>query len=402
MKVTAVIAEYNPFHNGHAYQLRKARELTGDSRLMVIMSGDFVQRGAPAVFNKYVRTRMALLSGADLVLEMPVFGSAASAEDFASCGVSMAVRTGAADFLSFGSESGDLKLLERQAALYGMETPEISARIRDGLKRGLSWPRAREEAFLHAGAPVPVSPNDILACEYLRAIRRQGSLLVPVPVERNDGGYHSSGKKGSFASATAIRRALAENDLDFITGTVPEDFFPCLQQEACPQLTSDDFSIVLNEKLLTLPLCELTEISGMPEDLARKLRKSRLSFASFSERTAASKDRQYTYARVSRCLLNTVLGITREETEQFKALGSAPWLRILGFRKDALPLLSEIKKHAQVPMISKTADAAALLSGPALELFYKHLQCAELYRLAAEAKTGRPMGNEFTRSPVIL
>ena len=97
-----------------------------------------------------------------------------------------------------------------------------------------------------------------------------------------------------------------------------------------------------------------------------------------------------------------VLGITREETERFKALDSAPWLRILGFRKDALPLLSEIKKHSTVPMITKTADAAALLSGPSLELFYKHLQCAELYRLAAELKTGRPMKNEFTRSPVII
>ena len=131
--------------------------------------------------------------------------------------------------------------------------------------------------------------------------------------------------------------------------------------------------MILNEKLLTLPLCELTGISGMPEDLARKLHKNRLSFASFSERTASSKDRQYTYARVSRCLLNTVLGITRE-TERFKALDSAPWLGTSAFRKDALPL-SEIKKHSAVPMITKTADAADLLSGPSLELFYKALMC---------------------------
>ena len=402
MKTTAVIAEYNPFHNGHAYHIRQARAQTGAGGLLVVMSGDYVQRGAPAVYNKYVRTRMALLSGADLVLEMPVFGSVASAEDFASCGVSMAARTGAADFLSFGSESGDLKILESQAALYGSETPEISVHIREGLRRGLSWPRAREEAFRTAEASVAVSPNDILACEYLRAIRRQGSSMLPVPVERSDGGYHSSGKKGSFASATAIRRALEAEDLDFLAEVVPEAFFSCLSLEPCPQMTADDLSMVLNEKLLTLSLGELTEISGMPEDLARKLHKNRLSFATFSDRTAASKDRQYTYARVSRCLLNTALGITREETERFKALGSAPWLRILGFRRDALPLLSEMKKRSEAPMITKTADAASLLSGPALELFYKHLQCAELYRLAAELKTGRPMRNEFTRSPVII
>ena len=306
-------------------------------------------------------------------------------------------------FLSFGSESGDLKLLERQAALYEAETPEVSARIREGLKRGFPGQGPREQAFLHTNAPVPVSPNDILACEYLRAIKSHGSSMLPGPVERNDGGYHSSGRKGSFASATAIRKALAENDLDFLTQVVPEAFFSCLKLESCPQVTADDFSMILNEKLLTLPLSGLTGISGMPEDLARKLHKNRLSFASLSERTASSKDRaSIPYARVSRCLLNTVLGITREETERFKALDSAPWLRILGFRKDALPLLSEIKKHSAVPMITKTAHAAALLSGPSLELFYKHLQCAELYRLAAELKTGRPMKNEFTRSPVII
>lgn len=106
--------------------------------------------------------------------------------------------------------------------------------------------------------------------------------MLPVPVERNDGGYHSSGRKGSFASATAIRKALAENDLDFLTEVVPEAFFSCLKLESCPQVTADDFSMILNEKLLTLPLCELTGISGMPEDLARKLHKNRLSFASFS------------------------------------------------------------------------------------------------------------------------
>ena len=142
MKTAAVIAEYNPFHNGHSRHLKEARALTGADFVMAVMSGDFVQRGAPAVFHKYMRTRMALLSGAGLVLEMPVFGSVASAEDFASCGVSLAAKTGAADFLSFGSESGDLNFLERQAALYEAETPEVSARIREGLKRGLSWPRA--------------------------------------------------------------------------------------------------------------------------------------------------------------------------------------------------------------------------------------------------------------------
>lgn len=417
MKVTGIIAEYNPFHNGHKFHMEEARRLTGADYIIAVMSGDYVQRGAPAVYSKYMRARTALLSGADLVLEMPVFGSVSSAEDFAACGVSMLNHTGVTDYLCFGSESGDLESLKAQAALYDNETEEISSLIRTGVRSGLSWPKARETAFktvrregtgAKAGAwnektASPLSsPNDILGCEYIRALGRTGSLMIPVPVKRTDPGYHSEEKSGSFASATAARRAIQKGDLDFLSQVLPDAFFSAMAEEPCPPVEFDDFSMVLCEKLLTMSQEETAFTAGMPEDLAARLHRNRNVFYPASDLTAVSKSRQYTYARVSRCLLCLMLGITKEDSLNFKAHASAPWLRILGFKRDAAPLLSALKKQAGLPILTKTANASALLEESAMKLFETHVRAADLYRMAAQLKTGRSMKNEFTRSVIIV
>jgi len=409
MRTAGIIAEYNPFHNGHQYHIEKTRELTGADYCIVVMSGDYVQRGTPAIYNKYMRARTALLSGADLVLEMPVYGSAASAADFSACGVSMLEKTGVVDFLSFGSECGNMEALKEQAALYENENEEISLLIKEGLKSGLSWPAAREQAFRtfysKKGEPIPAmsaAPNDILGCEYLKALKAVGSKIMPVTVPRTDPGYHSEERAGSFASATAARKAIVDGDFDFLSAVLPEAFFSCLENDPCPPVAFDDFSLLLCEKLLTMGLEEISAIAGMPSDLAAKLYKNRRNFSHASELVAASKDRQYTYARVSRCLLNLVLGVTKDEEAWFKSYGSAPWLRILGFRRDAAPLLSAMKKAAQAPVLTKVAGAQARLSEPAGALFQKHLQTAELYRMVCQLKSGRTMKNEFTRGILLV
>jgi len=409
MKVAGIIAEYNPFHNGHQYHMEKTRELTGTDYCVVVMSGDYVQRGTPAIYHKYLRAKTALLSGADLVLEMPVFGSVASAEDFAACGVSTLQKTGIVDVLSFGSECGNMDSLEKQAELYEEENEEISALIKEGLKSGLSWPSARDRAFriYYENDPdklpfLSSAPNDILGCEYVKALKKSGSRMVPVTVARTDPGYHSKEKAGSFASATAARRAIMDKDLDFLVSVLPESFFSCLKEEACPPVTFDDFSLLLNEKILTAKPETIAAAAGMPADLAAKLYRERMQFLSASDHVTASKDRQYTYARVNRCLLNLVLGITKEEEACFKSFDSAPWIRILGFRRDAAPLLSAMKQTAQVPVLTKVSDAKEHLSEPAAELFHKHLQAAEIYRMVSELKSGRTMKNEFTRGILIV
>ena len=422
MKVTGIIAEYNPFHNGHQFHIQKARELTGADYIVVIMSGDYTQRGTPAIFNKYVRAKAALLSGADLILEMPVYGSVVSAQDFASCGVNSLSATGICDCLFFGSEAGDIELLKKQAEFMSGESEEVSALIKEGLKSGLSWPAALAKAHgtnvstANAAAEnasvekanvvqelVATTPNDILGIEYIKAINKLHSDMQPVTIKRTDPGYHSEERSGSFASATAARKAILEANYDFAHEVLPDSLFECLAEESCPPITFDDFSLLLGERLLNMPLETMMNVSGMPEDLARKFYKNRMEFLKASELVAARKDRQYTYTRVNRCLLNLMLGITKDDMETFKSYDMVPWLRILGFRKDAGALLSELKKNASAPIITKTANASSILSEPdRFALFEKHLNTSELYRLSCQLRNGRSMKNEYTRSIIIV
>ncbi len=401
MNTTGIIAEYNPFHNGHKYHLEQARAVTGCDYVIVVMSGDYTQRGTPAIYSKYMRAKTALFAGADLVLEMPVYGSVSSAPDFAECGVNTLASTGLCDFLFFGSECGDIKTLKTQAHVLSDESEEISEKIRDGLKRGLSWPDARALAYGET-ASVVSSPNDILGIEYIRAIEKHHLAIEPVTLKRNDPGYHSEQKSGSFASATAVRKAIFSQEFDFLHEVLPEEHFTCLTEYQCPPVTFDDVSLLLNEKLLTMTLEQILNISGMPEDLARKLYKNHLDFATAEQLVSERKDRNYTYTRINRCLLNLMLGITKEDSLLFKEYGLAPWLRILGFRKDAGPLLSELKKKATAPIITKTANADGILSEKQLALFDKQLTTAEIYRLLSYLKSGRVQKNEFTNSIIIL
>ncbi len=401
MKVTGIIAEYNPFHNGHKFHLEQARKTTGSDYTIVVMSGDYTQRGTPAIYSKYMRAQTALLAGADLVIEMPVFGSVSSAPDFAECGVKLLDSTGICDFLFFGSESGNLSTLTEQANALSDESEEISLKIKDGLKNGLSWPDARANAY-GGSEIIASSPNDILGIEYIRAIKRVQSNITPMTLKRSDPGYHSEEKSGSFASATAARKAILSHDLDFLHEVLPDEHFDSLCKYSCPPVTFDDCSLLLMEKLLTMSLEQITGIAGMPEDLARKLYKNKLEFLPAEQLVASRKDRNYTYTRVNRCLLNLMLGITKNESTLFKSYNSAPWIRILGFRKDAAPLLSELKKCATAPIVTKTASAGSVLSEQSFALFEKHLMTSELYRALSQLKTDRIIKNEYTNSVIIV
>lgn len=430
MKTVGIIAEYNPFHNGHLYQIEESRRQTGADYVIVAMSGDYTQRGMPAIYNKYRRTAAALYGGADLVLELPIFGAVSPAADFAKCGVATLLHTGAVDMLCFGSECGDLDVLKKQAELAFEETAELSEEIKRGLKKGLTWPQAQTAAYQSVRAayrPVteagsspslPVSsPNDILAVEYLRAMKRLGTSIKPFTIKRKGTGYHSMERIGGFSSATAARAAIFEGQSEFLKTVLPDAYFMAEAREPAPALCFNDFTLILNEKLLSSSREIIASIASMPNDLADKLYRERLHFMKADDLAGASKDRQYTYSRVSRCLLNLTLGITKVQEQQFKSLGSAPWLRILGFKRNSGPLLSEIKKNATAPIITKVADAKKRFEifdekRPATqtygkgqtrtELFAAHLRTSELYRMIAEQKTGKPMRNEFTRQIMIL
>ncbi len=428
MKVVGIIAEYNPFHNGHAWQIREAQRLAGADFCIIAMSGDFVQRGAPAVFDKYTRTRMALCAGADLVLEIPPVFACGSAEDYASCGVALLDRLGIVDALCFGSECGQTKPLMDLARILCREPEAYRKRLKEELKNGLSFPLARQKALeeylagtadgLASGLSDLLSlPNNILGIEYCKAILRRGSRMEPIAVLRRGSGHHDASLPAAdgdvFPSATALRSMLTARPEDGVrrhftelSRSVPTPVLSLIGQ-AYP-LVPDDFSVLLSQRLLDLQIsgCPLSSFYDVPEDLAARISRRTLEFSGFSDRCAALKTRQYTYTRVSRALLHILLNMTAQDADTRKSHDYISCFRILGFRKDAGALLSAIQKAARfpdpVPMITRTAGAASVLGTDALEEFRRDLFCSHIYQSVLAARSGRKIANEFTAPLVVM
>ena len=289
MKTAGIIAEYNPFHRGHQYQIDALRARTRADFIVVAMSGDFVQRGEPAVFDKYTRTRMALSCGADLVLELPVAFATSSAEDFAACGVALLDKLGAVDILCFGSELGEL------------EPEEFKSRLRELLKRGLSYPAARYAALSdHGVLKNPLSsPNNILAVEYLKALKRRKSAIAPVTIRREGQGYHElEAPERCLPSASAIRKLILEGKPERWRSLLPEAALAALLSEgaeAAP-IRTDDMSLLLQYRLLESVRDgrDLSRYADLSPELAARLEKSIPDVSGYSGCVTMLKTRGYT------------------------------------------------------------------------------------------------------------
>ncbi len=435
MKVTGIIAEYNPFHRGHLYHLNQARELTGADFIIVAMSGDFVQRGGPAVFDKYVRTHMALSCGADLVVELPSPFAVSSAEDFASCGVALLDRLGSVDFLCFGSECGDCLPLLSAARLLLEETEEYSQLLQAELKKGASFPAARQTAlerlYSESGdsslSALVSSPNNILGLEYCKAILRQHSSILPITLRRQGHGYHDEldfdenlqGEKSAYPSASGIRNALrrlspSTSSVQLFDEASVHTLLSCIPQEAqnefiqAKPLWDDDFSSILNASLLSVlkngdsaspVLSQYGDISG---DMAQRMERMALDFAGWEGRAAQLKTRQYTYTRANRSLTHLLLGLKKNDLRSWKEEGYAPYARILGFRKSASPLLSVLEYTSRIPLVYKPARALESLESSALSMFRQDLYASHIYQCAYQQKYGGSPQNEFTRKMMVL
>lgn len=406
--ITGIIAEYNPFHNGHAYQLEQARLLTGCDFLVVVMSGDYVQRGAPAVFDKYTRARMALACGADLVLELPVACSCASAEFFASGAVSLLDGLGCVDFLCFGSESGDLQSLMEPARILAKESPVFQEALRRGLSLGLSFPAARKEAFRACASNPDILdlPNNILGIEYLKALLQRESIIKPVTIKREGQGYHDTLLDSGFASASGIRRFLKQEEaplsaLPALKESLPDPVMEVLKDTLAHTLPvwEEDFSMLLRYELLRQSASDLTRYADISPDLGRRLKNCADKFSSFSEFVALVKTKDVTYTRITRALFHILLNLTGEDTRNSVAM---PYARILGFRKDHSRILGLLKENSRIPIIPKAADYKTYLTPDLQPLFEKDLFAANLYETIAAAKQKRAFLHDLKRSPVIL
>lgn len=410
MHVTGLITEYNPFHNGHLFHLKKARETTGADYTAVVMSGSFVQRGAPAVFDKYSRTRAALLSGADLVFEMPAPFSTASAREFASYAVALFTALGAVDSICFGSECGEIEPILRTARLLNEESEPFKKRLQDFLKEGKTFPEARSAALAEEGAEeakLLSAPNNILGVEYCQAVLRQRSPLSCFTIKREGKGYHDPSLDGVLGSALAVRQALQSGtDVQALRFLLPDPSFDSVCRSIPVFL--DDFSGLLNYRLLTEQ--EPERYAEIRPELAARIKKLAPGFASFDQRIKELKSRQLTYTGVSRGLIHLILGIEQRQMDLFKEAGFAPYARILGFRKSAAPLLRRIKENSSIPVISKLAGAEKRLDPAGAAMLACEIQSSHLYqnvrceKAASGAFPGRTavFQNEYTQPVLIL
>lgn len=443
MKAVGIIAEYNPFHNGHAFQIQKARELSNADCVVIAMSGNFVQRGAPAILDKFSRTAMALAGGADFVFELPVLFSTASAEYFAAAGIALLNALGCVDSVCFGAETPDLALLGAAAAILAEEPELYTQTLSDCLKQGISFPSAREQAVRSCmtqtmaiqqtrtdsqpGIPSTVpyqntynaaaehnqkltailqSPNNILALEYIKALIRQGSSIRPLPIQRRGAGYHTPDLGQEYCSASAIRRLLLEPSASYdlektLNAYLPESAARILLAADAHFMTEQDFSRMLCYKLLSERENGYAGYADSSPDLSNKILRALGDFSDYPGFCKRLKSKDITYTRISRLLLHILLNIKTSDYDSSKSCGFIPYLRLLGFQKKSSPLLREIQKNSSVPLIIRPARDSQILTPPAADIFQKDLFASDLYYGTLAQKRHIPWKNEYQRGIIV-
>ena len=357
MRIAGIIAEYNPFHNGHAWHIGETRRRSGCDRVIVCMAGHFTQRGEPAILSKWDRARMALACGADAVFDLPALFAVRTADAFARGGVAILDGLGA-DVLSFGSESGDPALLRSLAALRDDEPAAVSDRVKEKLAAGMSHARARGEAvseYLGVPAGAVNRPNDALAAEYLRAMDALGARMEPLAVPRR-GDYHGA-ELGEYASATAIRGAFARGEGEAALRAIPEAARAWAVPDAMHPM--DDMLLCRLRQMSPGEIAALPDVGeGLEHRLCRLCREAPGREALLE----ALKCKRYTRARLSRLLTHALLGLDRALTE---AVPLPPYARLIGLRDGAEDLLGQIGARARLPVVSR---ASQLLGDPCFEL----------------------------------
>ena len=350
-KVVAIIGEYNPFHNGHAYHIQKTKELTNADYVIAIISGSFVQRGNVSLIDKWAKADMALCNGVDLVIELPTVYSISSAENFAYGAIKILNSLKIVDTLSFGSEFCNLEVLEKIADILTNEPPEFKTLLEHELSKGVSFPKARENALLmylndiRKYANILSSPNNILAIEYLKALKKTKSKMKPLAVQRVNVGYNDLDVKNNFASATAIRKKIIDNTPAGISKLMPPSSYKILYNSIKKGHYVKDITTFEKEIIYSLRKMYTDEIAELPdvtEGLENSIQDAADSCNTLSEFINIVKSKRYTSTRLQRILLYALLGITKEDMKN--SYKTNPYIRILGINNKGKEILSQISR----------------------------------------------------------
>ena len=422
MNTIGIIAEFNPFHNGHLHLIDKCSKHLNADKCVVIMSGDFVQRGAPSVVDKFTKTKMALSCGADLVIELPLYYSLSSAEFFAQGAVSILDKTGVIDHLCFGSECGNVALLNDIAKLLNDEPLNYKSILNSNLKSGMSFASAREAAILSClkngmlsnneacasdeeSKEAEISsllsnPNNILALEYIRALLKRKSDIKPYTIVRSGEAYHSD-KITELSSASAIRKILLAPRLDIfeaIKESVPESVLSLLEENVLSFAETNSFSSLLFYKLCLEKSNGFTNYLDVNEDLSNKILAKLDSFYNFDDFCDKLKSKDIAYSRISRALFHILLDMTDDKMNSYKEDDYTAYVRILGMKKDSSDLVKKLKENSRIPVIGNLKEVNSLsLSEQQKSLFDETLLASQIYSQLFRRKAI----NEF-RQPLII
>ena len=413
--VLGFIAEFNPLHNGHLHFIKTAQEMEDFSATICVMSGNFVQRGEAAVCNKWVRARMALAAGVDLVLELPFCFAVRSAYYFARGGIELLNRTGVVSHLAFGSESGHLEELQSIAKTIAHETQDFKNYLKNYLAQGLSFPvaRARTIQFI-MGESIPdleyilMQPNNILALEYLRVLEQEAWPLLPITIPRIGSGYHTP-EVSPFASATAIRYDLLEHrSAHRIKDSVPPAILTLLEQEmnaGRAPVSLKAFESAILAKLRTTPLDMLRLTYETSEGLEHRIQTAANSSGTLEELIRSIKSKRYSSTRINRLLLYIMLDIQAKHILNFDQHGPL-YMHILGFSTQGRKILQEIKNKSALRLLNRGSEVKGAchdIKQPALQaMLALDVKATDIYTLLYPQSSYRHGSQDFTTSPIII
>ncbi len=397
MTVTAIIAEYNPFHSGHKYHIEQARKLTNADVILVIMSGNFVQRGEPAVFDKHLRSKLALENGADIILELPYPYSCSSAEYFAEAAVTILNKLGCINYLCFGSECDNISAMTDIAKVLVSEPSEYKEILKEHLKTGLSFPKARQlalETVLGSDGykELLTSPNNILGIEYIKALTKLNSTITPITIKRAISSYHHNDDNNPLYSASSIRKEIfSKNSIELA------NISPLYQNNPLYAMELNDLGLLLAGKLLENSNCldKYLDISG---DLAGRIRNNIDNYVNPNDFINLIKTKNITYTSISRALCHLMLNMKKCDMETLKNNGYCDYVRILKFNDIGSSILKIIEGHGKIKVVTGLSKIDAILSDLAeynRKLFEYSLNADNLYRLAVQSKFNVQLANEY-------
>lgn len=371
MTVLGVVAEYNPFHNGHLYHFNTSLDLTQAEYSVCALSGSFMQRGEPAIVDKWSRTLMALNAGFDLVIEIPVIYCAQSAEFFALGSISLLNKMGIVDTLCFGSESGNMEMLNLIGDIIEREPEEYKYYLKSELKKGVSFASARAGAIskyvsMHFDNKIDMdgiedflkSSNNILGMEYIKWLKRLNSPIKPVTLCRMHTQYNDKTLDKPMASATALRHAVQSGNFESLRVHMPEFALKIMTEQfekGCGPVFIQDFGQAILCTVRRMKAEEIAEIADVSEGLENKIKAAALSCSSIDELISQIKSKRYAESRIKRILVNILLGIQKKVLLLFRESGPQ-YIRVLGFSDKGKKLLSIMKDTCPLPVISNTAD----------------------------------------------